>query len=606
MKRWTFISGLTVILLLLLVLSGFCIWTARTLSDDIDRLITNNFETLRTLRGLRASVARIDAQYRVSTSVGDISPSRSLFDLEKAEMGKSVAKVRRTFAESGELARVERLEALVKDYFAYYEEYFSLGRTESDKFKAITRSLAQSSADITDVAGTIADFTEDTVLRRRAVAVVKGQRVVGISLGIALFSLGIYIWTSVRLTQAVFDPLRELRDSIVKVGKRQFDVVLPLKGSDELAQIATTFNQMAAELRAYVEESDHRVVEANRVSRAILEALPYPIYIVDEEFNVKLKNPRAAQINAALKITGQLPGVVRKCIDDAAALGCELVGDDLRRAVEISLPDTPPGQSPSFLPQVFRMAAAPGMPSGWAVLLMDVTKLRQFDQAKTKAIAMLGHEVKTPVTSIRLVLHLLLEEKIGPLSSDQRELITAGRDDCERLLIVLQALLELARFESGRVEIKLSPVAPAGLLAQAEAMHGGYFRGSSAPIVVEPVPNNVALVQADEMHAVRILGNFLSNAAKYRLPETPVTLCAEERADGFVRLSVRNQTDRPLSEVEQAHVFEPFYRRAGEAAEGTGLGLSICREIASAHGGRVGVWSEHDHVEFYLDLRKVA
>jgi len=499
MKRWTFISGLTVILLLLLVLSGFCIWTARTLSDDIDHLITNNFETLRTLRDLRASVARIDAQYRVSTSVGDISPSRSLFDLEKVEVGKSLAKVRRTFADTAEMARLERLEALVKDYFAYYEEYFSLGRSESDRFKALTRSLAQSSADITDVAGAIAEFTEDTVLRRRAAAVVKGQRVVGISLGIALFSLVIYIWTSVRLTQAVFNPLRQLRDSIVKVGKRQFDVVLPLKGSEELAQIATTFNQMAAELRAYVEESDHRVVEANRVSRAILEALPYPIYIVDEEFNVKLKNPRAAGINAALKISGQLPGVVRKCIDDAAALGCELVGDDLRRAVEITLPDSPADQSPSYLPQVFRMAAAPGMPSGWAVLLMDVTKLRQFDQAKTKAIAMLGHEVKTPVTSIRLALHLLLEEKIGVLSPDQRELVTAGRDDCERLLNVLQALLELARFESGRVEIKLSPVAPVGLLAQAEAMKhsvarsGNFLKNLSANVEFFVSPSSATI-----------------------------------------------------------------------------------------------------------------
>jgi len=82
----------------------------------------------------------------------------------------------------------------------------------------------------------------------------------------------------------VFEPLRALRDSIVKVSQRQFDQIEPLQSGDELAQIATTFNRMASELRAYVEESDQRVVEANRVSRAILEALPYPIYIVDEEF----------------------------------------------------------------------------------------------------------------------------------------------------------------------------------------------------------------------------------------------------------------------------------------------------------------------------------
>jgi signal transduction histidine kinase len=237
-------------------------------------------------------------------------------------------------------------------------------------------------------------------------------------------------------------------------------------------------------------------------------------------------------------------------------------------------------------------------------MLVDVTKLRQFDQAKTKAISTLGHEVKTPVTSIRMTLHLMLEEKIGPLTPDQRELLMAGRDDCERLLAILQALLELARFEGGRVEMTPRSTAPADLLMQAEGMHCGYFRGG-APLVTE-APVNLPMVQADAIHVVRVLGNYLSNAAKYRTPNTPVLMRAVERADGYVRLSVSNQTPRPLTEAERAQLFEPFYRRAGESSEGTGLGLTICREIAAAHGGRTGVWSEGDTVEFFLDLRRAG
>jgi signal transduction histidine kinase len=198
----------------------------------------------------------------------------------------------------------------------------------------------------------------------------------------------------------------------------------------------------------------------------------------------------------------------------------------------------------------------------------------------------------------------LLEEKIGPLTSEQRELVTAGRDDCERLLVVLQALLELARFESGHVEMKLKPTEPSMLLMEAEAMHGGCFRGDEASCIREMDATDLPPVEADPIHIVRVLGNFLSNAAKYRTPGTPVFLRASGRADGFVRLSVRNHTERPLTETEQAHVFDPFYRRRGEGADGTGLGLTICREIALAHSGRVGVWSEGEQVEFYLDLRQ--
>ena len=604
MKRWNFISGLTVILLLLLVLSGYCVWVTRDLTTDLERIIAGNYDTIRALRDVRTSMTRVNARYLSTRTIAKISPGQGTFEFESAIIAERLEAVRRSAGEPGEAIQIERLQTQINDYFVNYRQLFLLAPKETDRFAALIEAIARGTEDVSDAAQTIVEMNERAIFARRDAAVARGRRFSWTALGIAAFSLGIYVYTSMRLTQGVFQPLRRLRDSIQQVRARQFDALAPIEGGPELAQIAVTFNQMAAELRTYLAESDQRVIEANRISRAILEALPYPIYIVDGDFKVRMKNPRASALSSALEISDELPGVVRKCIDQAAALGCELIGDDLHRAVEIPIPATGPGPVPTFLPQIFRMAAASSeSASGWAVLLMDVTKLRQFDQAKTKAIATLGHEVKTPVTSIRMTLHLLLEEKIGPLTADQRELVTAGRDDCERLLIVLHALLELARFEGGRVEMKPVPTAPVDLLAQAEAMHGGVFRGSTTPFFIEPSSVPLPLVHADAIHVVRVLGNFISNAAKYCTPGTPVSLRAEERADGFVRLSVSNRTARPLSDAEQSRVFDPFYRRVGESAEGTGLGLTICREIAATLGGRVGVWSESDRVEFYFDLR---
>lgn len=606
MKRWSFISGLTITLLLLLVMSGYCVWVTRGLTTDLEKIIADNYDTIRAVRDLRSGMTRINARYLSVRSIAKIPSSQGNFDVESAIINERLDAIRRSSSEPGETVEVDRMQTLINDYFTNYRQMFLLRPSENERFALLIDALARGTEDIGEQAQKIVELNERAIFARRDAAVARGRMFGWAALGIAALSLLIYVYTSVRMTQGVFQPLRRLRDSIQHVRARQFDSLAPLEGGEELTQIATAFNQMAGELRAYLAESDQRVVEANLLSRGILEALPYPIYIVDEDFKVRLKNPRAIALSKALKITGQIPSAVRKCIDEAAALGCELVGDDLQRAVEIPLPDAPAGPTPTYLPQVFRMAATPGTTAGWAVLLMDVTKLRQFDQAKTKAIATLGHEVKTPVTSIRMTLHLLLEEKIGALTSDQRELVTAGRDDCERLLTVLQALLELARFESGRVIMKAIPVAPAELLVQADGMHGDYVRRRGLPLTTEPIPAGLPLVHADEVHTVRVLGNFLSNAAKYSTPGQPITLRAELRADGFVRLSVRNRTQRPLSEAEQARVFEPFYRRAGEGAEGTGLGLTICREIAVAQNGRVGVWARDDHVDFYLDLRIVA
>lgn len=319
-----------------------------------------------------------------------------------------------------------------------------------------------------------------------------------------------------------------------------------------------------------------------------------------------MSNPRGEEFAASAGVPGSLPAAVRRQIDLAAERGHDLVDNDMHRVIEGAGEAEGDGRGPAyFLPQVFRLMDSHGSREGWAVLLVDVTKLRRLDEVKTKALSTLGHEVKTPVTGIRMSLHLLLEEKLGTLNDDQRELIAVGRDDCERLLLVLHSLLELARLESGHAILKLEPTPAEHLLVQAEAMHGEIVRQNGMSLSSPEALDGMPPVMCDLIHAGRVMGNFLSNAAKYGMREGEVRLSATERADGFVRFSVSNPAERMLSEEEQVRIFEPFYRRPGEKAEGTGLGLTIAREIAAAQGGRIGVWCEAGRVEFYLDLRKM-
>ncbi len=609
-RNWSFISGLTVVLLLLLVLSGYCVMVTRTLTADLDRLIAGNYDVIRAVRELRDSTTRLDAHYRKATTVEEIPYSVGVFLRERELIEARLAQIVGAVDGEAERDKVSLLEALTRDYLGAYADYFALRSGERERFDALTGSIAQLSGGIADAGGAVIELKEAKIFARRDAAVTRGRQATTIALAVAAVSLLVYFYTSWRMTQSVFRPLRELRDAIVRVSRRQFDEPVPVQGGEELAQIAETFNEMAGELRVYLAESDEKAVRAARDCRAILAALPYPVYIVDDGLSVRLSNPRGDALAASLGVPGALPAAVRRQIDEAAARGTELVNDDMRRVIELAPEGAPEaseaGPRTTYLPQVFRLGDEPGLRGGWAVLLIDVTRLRQLDEAKTKALSTIGHEVKTPVTGIRMTLHLLLEEKLGPLNPDQRELLAAGRDDCERLLSVLQALLELARLESGRAILKLETASAELVLAQAEAMHGEIVRQSGLALEVDPVPAELSPVQADVLHAARVLGNFLANAAKYASRDAPVRMRAEARADGFVRFTVANATERPLAEEEQARVFDPFYRRSGEQAEGAGLGLAIAREIATAHGGRVGVWSEGNQVEFYLDLRKAG
>ncbi len=604
MNRWSFAGGLTITLLLLLMLSGFCIWATRGLTDDMSSLINRNYDTIRSIRELRSALTRINAQCLAVQDLASLGTTRKVFLQERQTAQNRLRQVERNSDGIAEHELVARLTAHSQGYFTAYDELFALKSREDKRQDELNRLITGLTGDISNVADQIVDINENAIMARHDAAVRRGQNVTLITIGFAILSLGIYVLTSIRLTRSMYEPLRRLRDSIQLVSARRFDTVVPIVGGEELGQIAGSFNDMARELQHYISETDERALAANRICRAILEALPYPVYIVDGSFAVRQANPRAEALSRALGIAGVLPGEVRRQIDTAAAENRDLVSDDIRRTVRLTPAGSEDGED--YLPQVFRMAGALGAGDGWAVLLVDVTRLRRNIEAKTKALATLSHEVKTPVTGIRMTLHLLLEGKLGPINADQRELLEVSRDDCERLLAVLQALLELARLETGRTELQPTPQAPADLLGEAKTAHEDRVRQGGGMLVLEAA-DTLPAVLADPLHAGRVLGNFLSNAGKYGLPGRPVVLRAQPRDDGYVRFSVVNH-GRPFSEAEQARVFDPFFRRPGEHAEGTGLGLAICREIALLHGGRVGVYSPagSDLVEFYLDLRRAG
>jgi NtrC-family two-component system sensor histidine kinase KinB len=604
MNRWSFAGGLTVTLLLLLILSGFCIWATRGLTDDMSSLINRNYDTIQSVRELRSALTRINAKCLAVNDAADLAATRKIFDQESQTAQKRLRQVMRNSDGMQENELAARLSVHIQAYFEAYNELFTLQAPEHQRLDEIVRLVTVLTGDIGAAADEIVSLNDNAIMQRHDAAVQRGQNVTLIAMGFAIFSLGIYMLTSIRLTRGIYEPLLRLRDSIQLVKDRRFDTMVPIVGGSELRQIAGGFNDMARELQRYVSETDERAVAANRICRAILEALPYPVYIVDGSFAVRQANPRADALSRELGIPGTLPGEVRRQIDTAAAENRDLVSDDIRRAVHLVPPGGEGGDD--YLPQVFRMAGAFGASDGWAVLLVDVTRLRRNIEAKTKALATLSHEVKTPVTGIRMSLHLLLEEKVGLLNADQRELLEVARGDCERLLAVLQALLELARLETGRTELRPTPQAPADLVGEAKSAHGDRVRLGGGTLTAE-LAESLPAVLADPLHVGRVLGNFLSNAGKYGLPGRPVIIRVQPRDDGYVRFSVLNH-GKPFSEAEQSRVFDPFFRRGGENAEGTGLGLAICREIAHLHGGRVGVYSGagSDVVEFYLDLRRVA
>ena len=135
------------------------------------------------------------------------------------------------------------------------------------------------------------------------------------------------------------------------------------------------------------------------------------------------------------------------------------------------------GRERAVLPHILTIRDPYGITLGAAVLLQDVTRLRLLDQMKSNLVATASHELKTPLTSIRLAVHLLFEEAAGPLTPKQTELLQDARENCERLLAMVNNLLDLARLEQGSKQLDVRPESARGTAADGRRRHPGPGRG---------------------------------------------------------------------------------------------------------------------------------
>jgi signal transduction histidine kinase len=245
----------------------------------------------------------------------------------------------------------------------------------------------------------------------------------------------------------------------------------------------------------------------------------------------------------------------------------------------------PRGRERAILPRILAIRDPYGNARGAAILLQDVTRLRLLDQVKSNLLATASHELKTPLTSIRLAVHLLLEEQVGPLTPKQTELLLDARENSERLLAMINNLLDLARLEQGSKQLDVLPQRPADLLrAAADAVRA---RAADQGIeLVTNCPPGLPDLAADANRLGHALRNLLDNALTYPSRGGRITLEASSEGS-WVTLSVAD-TGVGIPTDQLPHVFEKFFRVPGQTrGTGTGLGLAIVQEIVTAHGGTV-------------------
>jgi signal transduction histidine kinase len=383
------------------------------------------------------------------------------------------------------------------------------------------------------------------------------------------------------LASSLLVPIKALTASATALGEGNLDTTVPEFSRDELGSLARSFNTMAARLRAYRDATVARVLRTQRTMEATLTSAPDPLFVVSKEGVVEVRNPAAQELSALPEFSGGFPPGLAEPLASVMATDEHYLPTDYGRVVTFRI-----GRDDRhYLPRILAIGDKLTEFKGAAVILQDVTKFRLLDDAKTNLVGTVSHELKTPLTGLRMAVYLLLEKTLGPLAPQQREMLESARDDADRLLKILDSLLDLTRLEAGASALERRKI-PVGELLGGIAEEARAFIASAGQELVVESEAGIGAVDVDAGRLRHVFINLLSNASKYSPEGGVITLSASPGPPRFTRFAVRDRGQGIPAEA-LPHLFDRFYRVPGQSKPGAGIGLAIAREIVVAHGGSI-------------------
>jgi signal transduction histidine kinase len=587
-------------LLLLSIAVGLCaIYTCNELAHAIEHELFPSYDALRACYDMREAATLMDSALAASQR-GDALAARAAYTRQRERFERSFHEQELASAGTSRVPLIQKLDAAYGKFAAQGNKLLTEGTLSPLASYQETESALNATLDAL-TAITQRDFAELQRAESQAARLAQYSRDFLYAAMVGAILLSVFL--SYRLARSLLLPIQALKDSAVALGEGRLDHDVPVGSDDELGELAGAFNAMGAKLRAYRQATTEKMLLTQRTMEATLTSVPDPVFIVSRTGGHELRNPAAEALAHSPDFAAGFPSTLAEPLQRVLATGSHYLPTGYEHTVMLRVGR----ETKHFLPRILAIGDALTGFGGAALLLHDVTKFRLLDDAKSNLVGTVSHELKTPLTSLRLAIYLLLEknENLGQLTSAQRGLVETARDEADRLLQILNDLLDLNRLESGVAQLHLAHRPVAALLADSAREMRAIVDAAGQTLEVCVAPK-LDSVDVDSDRIRHVFMNLLSNASKYSPTGGVITLYAESAPDNFVRFGVRDRGPG-ISAENLPFIFEKFYRVSGQTKKGAGLGLTIAREIVLTHGGSIACTSRpNDGSDFYFLLPKDA
>lgn len=400
-------------------------------------------------------------------------------------------------------------------------------------------------------------------------------------------------------------PIRELTESIKQIANKNYHERVHFEGSREFEDLANSFNSMAEKLEEYQSSSlSKQLLDKKRVEMLIAN-MHDPVIGLDENNVINFINEEA------LKISGLLRSDSVGKLASEVAVNNDLLRELLRNALNGTGTEEPmkifaDNKESYFEQEIIKINITPTgetekREAGKVILLRNITAYKELDFAKTNFIATVSHELKTPISSLKMGTQLLRNEKFGNLNEQQKELLKSIEEDGERLLNITGELLNLSQAESGNIRFKFTDCSVSDLVKKSVSNNLIIAEDKQIELVTELKTAEEATIHADADKTVWILNNFITNAIKHS-PLSQKIIITTEKEDEKIRFSVQD-FGSGIDRRYHSQIFDRYFQVPDDQQSGSGLGLAISKNFIEKQGGDIGVISRRNEGStFYFRL----
>lgn len=580
---------LFVITLIIGVVSAFNIYN---LEKSINGLMVDNY------RSIRAGNEMLEALENENSSILtyiNISRNKGIEDFYKYSntFYNEYYVEANNITEKGEKELVEKIN---KSNVRYLQLFSKLQEMSASNDTSIVEfyntQVTPEFNNLRDLISKLVLLNEKSMFESKDIVTHDAQNSMYIILTLSAIGIVIGFILSLFSLKKFLSPLYALRENMKAVKEGNINQQTSIETNDEIGELSIEFNNMTKRLQQFEHSTLGRVIAEKNKSIAIVKSISDPIIVLDTNYKVLLINNALEKLfntkeeNALNKYflevitNGELYDYIQHAynsqveVSENKIMYFELNDEDYYFNVIVTV-----------------LKDSEDKAVGMVVLFQNITGIKQIEKMKSDFIATVSHEFKTPLTSLMMGTSLINEESVGSLNEEQKNIISAVKEDSERLLNLVENLLSLSLVESTNGIFNIEPNFINNIIEN--SISGFTEQANSLGVdIIYKSDSNLPKVNADFEKVTWVINNLISNALKFTKKGGSIyisSFISQDRLCVFVK-----DTGIGIPEEYREKIFDKFVQVKGSdtVANGTGLGLAISKEIIEAHGGEI--WCESE------------